>query len=263
MNRILNEIKTIIKENLNKYLPDVKNSDLEENGMVYYMNGKNGTEFEWYINEKLPSFMVFYNDKQNLGAVKFSIYTNGEVTLYIYGDKGKKIVKEVNTFIETEENELFRLAVILKNEADDNRFWDASIDKINTDIDPNEEQIESFKEAEESMKPLKDRFDILYKMAYVSNKIIEDGWKVGFMYREEAINENDSGWAFMAGNEDDEYVSNPKNITLLSVEQVYQLDPDIWNYIYNPIGTKLIRISSDEFEIDKNDKEIYTEKRKS
>lgn len=262
MNRILNEIKIIIKENLHEYLPDVKNSDLEEDGMVYYMNGKNGTEFEWYVNEQLPCFMVFYNDKQNLGAIKLSIYTNGEVAIYIYGDKGKKLIKEVNSFIDVEESELFKLAVMLKNEADDKRLWDTSIDRINTDIEVNQEQIERFKESEEDMIEIKNRFDILHKMAYVSNKIIQDGWKVGFMYREEAVNEDDSGWAFMAGNEDDEYASNSKNITLLSLEQVYQLDPDIWKYIYEPIGTKLIRISSNEFEIDKNDKEIYTEKRK-
>lgn len=40
MNRILNEIKEIIKKNINEYLPEVKPSDLEENGTVYYMNGK-------------------------------------------------------------------------------------------------------------------------------------------------------------------------------------------------------------------------------
>lgn len=81
------------------------------------------------------------------------------------------------------------------------------------------------------------------------------------MVRDESLNEKDSGWSFMAGNEDDEYVADAKNIELLSVYNVYQLDSDIWNYIDNPIGTKLIRISSNEFEIDNNDKEIYIEKR--
>ena len=94
MNRILNEIKKIIKQNIIEYLPEVKLEDLEENGAVYYMNEKNGTEFDWYVNEHLPSFMVFYNDKQNLGAAKLLIYTNGEVVLYIYGEKeGLKIWK--------------------------------------------------------------------------------------------------------------------------------------------------------------------------
>ena len=87
MNRILNEIKEIIKQNINEYLPDVKPCDLEESGTVYYMNGKNGTEFDWYVNEHLPSFMVFYNDEQNLGAVSLSIYTDGGILLYIYGEK--------------------------------------------------------------------------------------------------------------------------------------------------------------------------------
>lgn len=40
MNKILSEIKEIIKQNINEYLPEVKPSDLEEDGTVYYMNGK-------------------------------------------------------------------------------------------------------------------------------------------------------------------------------------------------------------------------------
>ena len=87
MNRILNEIKEIIKQNINEYLPDVKPCDLEESGTVYYMNGKNGTEFDWYVNEHLLSFMVFYNDEQNLGAVRLLIYTDGGILLYIFGEK--------------------------------------------------------------------------------------------------------------------------------------------------------------------------------
>ena len=127
MNRILNEIKEIIKQNINEYLPEIKSSDLEENGTVYYMNGKNGTEFDWYVNEHLPSFMVFYNDEQNLGVAKLLIYANGEVILYIYGDKGNKVIKEVKTSIEVAENELFNLAVILKSEADDKSIWEARV----------------------------------------------------------------------------------------------------------------------------------------
>ena len=58
MNRILNEIKEIIKQNINEYLPEVKSSDLEENGTVYYMNGKNGTEFDWYVYLVLWYFIM-------------------------------------------------------------------------------------------------------------------------------------------------------------------------------------------------------------
>ena len=262
MNRILNEIKEIIKQNINEYLPEVKPSDLEENGTVYYMNGKNGTQFDWYVNAHLPSFMAFYNDEQNLGAVKLSIYTDGQVILYIYGDKGNKVIKEVKTSIEVAENELFNLAVILKSEADDKSIWEASIDKINTDVEINDKKITEFQDSEQYMEPIKNRLKLLNKTAYLSKKILEEGWKIGYMRRDKPVNENDSGWSFMAGNEDDEYYNDYKNIALVSVQEVYQLDPDILGYIENPAGTALIRISSNEFEIDKNDKEIFMEKRK-
>ena len=261
MNRILNEIKKIIKQNIIEYLPKVKLEDLEENGAVYYMNGKNGTEFDWYVNEHLPSFMVFYNDKQNLGAAKLLIYTNGEVVLYIYGDRGNKTIKEVQTSIKVTENELFNLAVILKSETEGKDIWDASIDKINTDVEITDEEITKFQESEQYMEQTKNRMKLLNLTAYLSKKILEEDWKVGYMYRAEPVNENDSGWSFMSGNESREYTDDYKNIALVSVHEVYQLDPDIWNYIDNPVGTELIRISSNEFEIDKRDKEIFMEKR--
>lgn len=262
MNRILNEIKEIIKKNINEYLPEVKPSDLEENGTVYYMNGKNGTEFDWYVNEHLPSFMVFYNDEQNLGAAKLLIYANGKVVLYLYEDKGNKLIKEIETSIEIIEDELFKLAVILKNETEDKDIWDESIDKVNMDVEITEEEITKFQDSEQYMKPTKNRMNLLNKMAYLSKKVSEEGWKVGYMCREETMNENDSGWQFLAGNEDDKYLNNHKNCLLVHVQDVYQLDPDIWNYIDNPVGTELIRISSNEFEIDKKNKEIFVEKRK-
>ena len=55
----------------------------------------------------------------------------------------------------------------------------------------------------------------------------------------------------MDSNEDDEYLSDPKNLMLLVLGMVWQrLNRDIFKYIDMPVGTKLIRISSNEFEID-------------
>lgn len=58
MNVILDEIKNIMEQNREEYLPQVNSSNLEENGAVYFMNSKDGTEFEWYVNDKLPPFMM-------------------------------------------------------------------------------------------------------------------------------------------------------------------------------------------------------------
>lgn len=46
MNEILNAIRRMINENLSKYLSDVAKENLEENGVIYYMNGNNGTEID-------------------------------------------------------------------------------------------------------------------------------------------------------------------------------------------------------------------------
>ena len=264
MNSILIKIKEIMNENLKHYLPKVQNSDLEENGTIYYMNGNDGTEFDWYVNERLPEFMIFYDDKEKLGAMKLMLYQNGGVVLYIYADRGKKVIKEINTAIEVAEKDLFNLAVILKSEADDKRIWDANIDKINTDVEITDEKITEFQNSKQYMELMINKMNILNNQtAYLSKKIIEEGWKVGYMYRDEATNESDSGWSFMAGNEDDEFLNDYKNCLLVHVRDVYHLDPDIWNYIDSPVGTELIRISSNEFEIDKKDKEIFMEKRET
>lgn len=262
MNRILNKIKDIIDSNMKIYLPHVKSSDLENDGEIYYMNGKDGTEFEWYVNDKLPPFMVFYNDEANLGAIKLLLYNNGGIVVYIYDEKGKKLIKEVNTYLDENETDLFELAVILRNEADDHSIWGAGIDRINTDIAISDEKVMEFKENKKNYDTIKNKKIILNLRSYVSKKITREGWKVGYMERNEPLGEKDSGWAFMAGNEDAEYMSDPGNIELLCVGNVWQqFDSDIFRYIDMPIGTRLIRISPEAFEIDKNDKEIYMVKR--
>ena len=262
MNHILNKVKEIINSNLELYLPHVKISDLENDGAIYYMNGKDGTEFDWYVNDKLPPFMVFYNDEANLGAMKLLLYKDGGIEVYIYDENGKKLVKKVNTCIDVEETDILELAVILRNEADDNRIWGADIKSINTDIEVKDEKINEYKENEKNYSAIKNKKMILNLTSFVSKKITEGGWKVGYMERNEPWNEEDSGWSFLAGNENDEYTSNAENIELIRVGNVWQqFDSDIFKYIDMPIGTKLIRLSSEAFEIDKNDKEIYMVKR--
>ena len=59
MNQILIDIQAKILAAIRENLPDLSFDDLEEGGKVYYMNGNNGTEFDWFVNEHLPSFMVF------------------------------------------------------------------------------------------------------------------------------------------------------------------------------------------------------------
>ena len=58
------------------------------------MNGQNGTEFDWYVNDRLSSFMVFYNDEANLGAVKLYLNRSATADVFLYGEQGKKFLKQ-------------------------------------------------------------------------------------------------------------------------------------------------------------------------
>ena len=63
MDSILSQIKALVKDNIKTYLSDVSLDELEDSGALFYMNGNNGTEFDWHVNERLSFFMAFYNDE--------------------------------------------------------------------------------------------------------------------------------------------------------------------------------------------------------
>ena len=97
----------------------------------------------------------------------------------------------------------------------------------------------------------------------VSDRITKEGYKVGYMYREEPDEGRpDSGWRFLAGNEDDEYMNDSSNCHVMAINTVCNYDPDIIPYIYSKIGSVFIRINDKEFELDKKDKPIFIDKQK-
>lgn len=258
---IIQKIESLINENITVYLPDIKRENLEGNGSIYYMNGKNGTEFDWFVNNKVSDFFVFYNDAENMGAVKLNLYCDGDVILYIYDDNGHHLKEEINASIEVSSEDLVKLVVLLKTTMDDQLIWDAEINRIDTTLTVTPTMIQEFEDHKKEYQGMIERRALFSKGCYVSKKLLEEGWKVGYMSRDEATNEMDSGWCFMVGNEDDEYVNDYHNIALLHVGDMCRIDPDVIAHICNPVGTEMIRVSSDSFEIDTHDKPIFFEKR--
>ena len=250
MNSTLIEIENAIKRAMATYLPDVSPETLEEGGKIYYMNGRDGTEFEWFVNEQLPPFMVFYGDKENLGAVKAVVSKDGAITTYLYGDAGKTLVKTVEERLDATEEELLKFAVNLRVNADDEEIWDAAIDAIELDDDVDPDDVDEFLSAAEDLDPTVVRKEVLAKFAFVSKKITQEGWKVGYMLRDDPEEDDDSGWQFFAGDEDDDYSNDPDNVEMIPVAAVVELDPVVMNYLGSPVGASFVRVSSDEFEED-------------
>ena len=68
----------------------------------------------------------------------------------------------------------------------------------------------------------------------VSDRITKDGCKVGYMYREQPnVQSPDSGWRFLAGNEDDEYMTNSNNHHIFAINTVCNYDKDIISFLHS------------------------------
>lgn len=262
MNKLAKELNRLVKENLKQYLPHIKKRELIDNGEIYYSKPNSGTAYDWYVNEIISDFTVYYNDEKKFGAIKMRLNLKGDVTISIYDDHGETLIKKLKTHIEIPKEEMFKLAVILKIEVDDKNIWGQSLGKINTDMKIPEEQIKEFENTKEEHKETIEIGRAFSKMAATSKRLLEENWKVGKMYREKPHDENDSGWRFIAGNEDDEYFTNYENIIRISVKDMFMLDQSIWNHIGDPIGTILIRTRKGTLEHADKKKKPFMKKRK-
>ncbi|GAB3743779.1 DUF2185 domain-containing protein [Spirosoma lituiforme] len=76
---------------------------------------------------------------------------------------------------------------------------------------------------------------------FVSNKILLDGSKVGYLYREENLGEKngfyDSGWRISAGTESEEYLNADGNAQFVSLGKVLDVDDSIIELLDEPIGS--------------------------
>lgn len=259
---ILADVERLMREALKENLPDVGLNELEGNGAVFYMNGKNGTEFDWYVNEHFPAFMIFYNDKENLGAVKALLYTDGGLAIYVYGDRGHSEPVHVERALDVTEQELLSLAVVLRDNADAKMIWDADIRKIDTECEPDARAIGDFVENADAYKKVIERKLLMGKTVIVSKKVRTEGWKIGYGLRDEPTSERDSGWFFSVGDESDEYINNTANLELWAVQSAVMYDEALREFIDAPYGTAIVRVSSDKFEPDAPGKRIYLERKR-
>lgn len=259
MNKTVSDIVRILQEHIREHLPKVSPEDLEEGGKVYYMNGKNGTLFDWFVNEHLSTFMVFYADRENLGAAKMTVYRDGDCMVYLFDDHGKKLAGQFPVSLAATEDELLKLAVLLRNHGDNREIWNADVTSVDTDGEPAPEEIQEFLDGRRDVEPSIRRKQIMSNFAFVSRRILDDGWKVGYMRREDPDREQDSGWQFYSGDEDDDYLENADNCVLCPVYAVANIDCAIVKYIDEPVGARLIRKSPEEFE-DDHGQEIHKDK---
>jgi hypothetical protein len=91
-----------------------------------------------------------------------------------------------------------------------------------------------------------------------TDRITVDGCKVGFMYREDPYQNGnpDSGWRFMAGDESDEYMDNPKNHSVYQLNTICNYDKEIIPLLNSAPGTAYIRDENGKLVLDEGWEEL-------
>lgn len=80
-----------------------------------------------------------------------------------------------------------------------------------------------------------------YGACFATDRITVNGDKIGYMYREEPDNDIDSGWRFLSGSEDDEYMDESENHGIYDVNTIANYDPAIIQFLDAPIGSTFVR----------------------
>jgi len=79
--------------------------------------------------------------------------------------------------------------------------------------------------------PIPSITDKYAKRSFVTNRILYEGEKIGYFYREEPDKDDDSGWRFMVGDESEEYMDNSENLSYISLGAVLREDDSVVNYL--------------------------------
>jgi len=74
-----------------------------------------------------------------------------------------------------------------------------------------------------------------------SKMISVEGKPVSLMYRVEPLNATDSGWKFFSGLEDDEYITNLRNIDIVDLDAIAEKNSGIISLLSAPVNTAFER----------------------
>lgn len=103
-------------------------SELYNNGAIYYMNGNDGTDFDFFVNDRLCEFFIFYPDE--IGFLKLDIDRDNIARIYKFdpGEWHPSFEEEIRTNIDVDE-----FAMQLYSIADAKQLYDESVDALGWD----------------------------------------------------------------------------------------------------------------------------------
>jgi hypothetical protein len=79
------------------------------------------------------------------------------------------------------------------------------------------------------------------KRCFVTERVLNEGERVGYLYREEPDDDNDSGWRITSNTESDDYMDDSANVAHVSLGAVLSRDDSFLHLLGQPAGSAFIR----------------------
>lgn len=126
--RVKQQVLNYIRDNIRDRFPEITDDMLIENGTIFYMNGNDGTDFDFDMNDRTCEFMSFYKSS-DYGFFKVYVTRSGLIDGYAYLEEGhgEAIRLEPKHIGEKEAKEFARA---LQLYTDDLKKWDCNIEDI-------------------------------------------------------------------------------------------------------------------------------------
>ena len=128
---IIETIKSVFAR-IREKCPLIADEDLRSNGAIFYMNGDNGTDFDWNINDHTSEFYMYHENK--VGFIKLYVNRGDTYTAYVYPNGEMRAVATIKG--DLDEGDSSYLATLLYYKADREHIYDAIIDEIDFSYEP-------------------------------------------------------------------------------------------------------------------------------
>ena len=141
MNTFKNTLEKIIAyiNEARKLVPHITDDMLYNNGSIYYMNGNDGTDFDWFENNCLCEFMIF--GKNQKGFIKVYVCKNDTLFGYMYENFGHSPTHDLDT-VKLDDGASEELCLAMFRIADLNDLWDMPLEAFDFNIVINDDDMD-------------------------------------------------------------------------------------------------------------------------
>ena len=137
---IIGKIKDVFAEIREKY-PLIVDEDLHSNGAIFYMNGNDGTDFDWNANDHTSEFYMYHENE--IGFIKLYVNKGDTYTAYVFPNGEMSSTETIRGNLSKGDG--LYLAALLYRKADREYIYDAIIDEIDFSYEPSEWELQEMK----------------------------------------------------------------------------------------------------------------------